>query len=111
METNIKINRPHPARRHLKKPSTWLFCLSALVIAVGEAIHGNPVCTVWALMAAAFQILCGIAEGYVEDFSELCCELQRDKIKLMEDLDNKENEIAILKTEIVGLKYGKHSKE
>ena len=53
----------------------------------------------------------GVSEGYAADFVDLCCELQRDKIKLMEDLDNKENEIAILKTEIVGLKYGKHSKD
>ena len=111
METNIKINRPHPARRHLKKPSTWLFCLGALVVAVGEAIHGNPICTIWAILAGVFQVLSGVAEGYAEDFADLCDALQLDKIKLMEDLDNKENEIARLKTEIVSLKYGKHSKE
>lgn len=111
METNIKINRPHPARRHLKKPSTWLFYLGVLVVAVVEAIHGNPVCTIWALLAGSFHFMLGVSEGYADDFVDLCCELQRDKIKLMEDLDNKENEIAILKTEIVGLKYGKHSKE
>ena len=51
METDIKINRPHPVRRHLKKPNTWLFYLSVLVVAVVEAIHGNPVCTIWALLA------------------------------------------------------------
>lgn len=111
METNIKINRPHPARRHLKKPNTWLFYLGVLVAAVVEAIHGNPVCTIWALLAGSFHFMLGVSEGYADDFVDLCRELQRDKIKHMEELREKENKIAILKTEIVGLKYGKHSKE
>lgn len=111
METHIKINRPHPARRHLKKPHTWLFYLGALVVAVVEAINGNPVCTIWAILAGAFHFMLGVSEGYADDFVDLCCELQRDKIKLMDELREKENEIAILKAEIVVLKYGKHSKE
>lgn len=102
----IKItnNAKRPELRLLKKPSFWFFTLSAIFVAVTEIIFDNPICALWALLAATMHAFVLIFQMYADDFVDINCELVKELDTMVDVLKEQEAEIIELQEEINKLK-------
>lgn len=92
----------------IKKPSFLLFIASALLVAVLEGIHGNLICTAWALIAGGFCFTTNMAEVLLDESDKLFFDLLKESQEICNDNAAKDAEIAALKDEITRLKYTKN---
>lgn len=98
-DIKITINEKRPELRLLKKPSFWLFTLCTIIVAVTEAIHGNYICVIWAIVAAGFHAGALIFEMYADDLAALSHDLANELDTMTDVLKEKEAEIIELKME------------
>ena len=107
----IKMKGPRPERRVLKNWEFWAFIACALLVVVCEAIDGNWLCVIWAIIAATYYFFADLFKEYSDDFLELSADLAKELDTMQEVLKEKDNKIAELQTENISLRFGKSTKQ
>ena len=109
-EITIEMKGEPPLRRVLKSWKFWAFTASAILVTVVEAINGNWICGIWAIIAAAFKFFADLWFAWSQDYEKLSSELIIERETMRDALREKDNKIAELQTEIISLRFGKTTK-